>query len=139
MYRRQYYREIPSNYSGVTFSQKRQPTIHTGISEEKSELGKLKASFLQSERATVCESVLPGRALTPLIGDTPAIVWVEENKEIPIRQTGSFEEKAKGGGKEKLPLDDLVLIGALLFLLGEGLDEESVLVLLAVLMLLTGV
>ena len=33
--------------------------------------------------------------------------------------------------------DGLVLIGALLFLLGTGLDEESVLVLIAVLVLLT--
>ena len=95
--------------------------------------------FLQREGGEVCESFFLGRTLTPLVGDKPAIVWDEEKEKTPIRQTGCFEKKEKGGGKETLLLDDLVLIGALLFLLGEGLDEESVLVLLAVLMLLTGV
>lgn len=129
MYTRRYYRKPPPGYSGVAFHQKREEGVfHV-------ENGTL-SEGAQSAHREECRTSLyegreyEGRRLTPLLGGEAGGVTLEGCE--------TAEKASASGGFEAVRKDDeLILLGVLLFLLGSGIDEETLLVLLCMLILLT--
>lgn len=143
MYTRRYYRKTPPNYGGVTFSMPREASF---VSETEASI--LKGQ--QDERASFLSTWQDGgrehtpATLSPLVGESG--VWFcleeaspsEEKKEESAFMGESAEGKAAFSfSSEEDGKGELILLGVLLFLLGSGIDTESLSLLFMLLILLT--
>lgn len=144
MYARRLYRKTPPGYSGVLFS-----PVKTLPDAEEDRIFPEDATLASSQRelhqTDTRRMAPPGREflgylLVPLYRFEGVTFIPAEREERPATRGETAETVAASSGeaREKTALsDELILAGALLLLLGAGLDTESVLVLIAVLALLT--
>ena len=129
MYTRRMYRKTPPGYSGVLFSE---DVATSSTLEEDRALSPEQQKLHEIGREGIFSGAqeVVGHTLSPT-----------DAREDLLSCAGAHEQEESGktdDGREGHDLqDELTLIGALLVLLGTGLCEESALVLLTVLVLLT--
>ena len=129
MYTRRYYRKPPPGYSGVAFHQKREEGVLHAENGTLSE-GAQSAHREECRISRYEGQAYEGRRLTPLLGGEEGGVTLEGCKTAEKASASAINEAVRKD-------DELILLGALLFLLGSGIDEEALLVLLCMLILLT--
>ena len=130
MYARRFYRQVPPGYSGVAFGGAKEGGVGLPLAEDGSlAAGQRGVHEKEKKRMAPLGTVFEGQKLAPLLsrGEESAVA----DKQT-LAKAESSEERKPIGDKS-----DLVLIGTLLFLLGTGLDEESVLIMLTLLILLS--
>lgn len=143
MYARRFYRKTPPGYSGVLFAPTGEAVLSVTEEDKALSSGQQKKHRSELSRRERQGRELIGYRLAPLyradaVTDAPDTLAPETSdaaaamREASTQTSGSASDNGADGFHS-----GLVLIGALLFLLGTGLDEESALVLIALLVLLT--
>lgn len=144
MYTRRYYRKTPPNYGGVTFSMPRESSF---VSETEGNI----LQGQQDERTSFSSWWQEGgkehapAALSPLIGEGG--VWLCREDAVQNGEKREPRDGAREASGEKAAISslsekddgkgELILLGVLLFLLGSGVDGESLYLLFSLLILLT--
>ncbi len=143
MYARRFYRKTPPGYSGVLFAPTKEEAFSISEEDKTLALGQKEWHQGDTRRRAPLNKGFIGYLLAPLYREdaVPVISASDGGDGDAAREAAAVLEKTgieKDEVKKQSDLyDELTLIGALLFLMGTGLDSESVLVLLAVLILLT--
>ncbi len=130
MYSRKIYRRPPPGYHGTAFSSF---ANDGGVREESLTLSEEQRKTHQKEnrRMAPLGTTVFGQKLTPMLRGEKETFMFEQ------RETPTAEEVSASHANDTPSGEDLMLIGALLFLLGSGLSEESALLLIASLFLLS--
>ena len=133
MYARRFYRKPPPGYSGIAFAPAVERQETPPLAEEGGlSLGQRNLHQKEKRRLAPLGVSFDGQKLAPILrGEEGGVMFEREKEKVAITMAEPAKAAERGNG------EDLILIGCVLFLLGTGLDEESVLVLLAVLILLS--
>ena len=152
MYARRFYRKTPPGYSGVLFTPVKEEALSAVDVAEDGALTPEQRAYHRDARRRLIPSGREalGYLLSPLFRDEEDAVFFSSDgatEAVSVCPTAESldenggdakkQEKEKNEKKKSELSDEFTLIGALLFLLGTGLDSESVLVLLTILILIT--